>query len=150
MYNLVKRQAEVELLPLAEAEQMAVTPYSPLGGGLLTGKYSATRKPDTGHLVRNPKYLQRYSLPEYYDTAERFTNHARAHGVEPATLAVTWVMSHPAVTAPIIGARNLEQLEDSLAAINVNMTPEWRDEISAFSITPHPATDRLEENLEDA
>lgn len=150
MYNLVKRQAEVELLPLAEAEQMAVIPYSPLGGGLLTGKYDTTHKPDVGRLVQRPKYIQRYSLPEYYESAERFTRHARERGFEPATLAVAWVMSHPAVTAPIIGARNLTQLEGSLAAVNVRMTPEWREEISALSITPAPATDRLEENLKDA
>jgi aryl-alcohol dehydrogenase-like predicted oxidoreductase len=54
-------------------------------------------------------------------------------------------MSNPAVTAPIIGARNLEQLESSLAAIDIPMTPEWREEISALSPAPAPATDRLEE-----
>ena len=60
-------------------------------------------------------YRTRYSDPEYFDIAERFTAHAEARGVHPATLAVAWVMAHPAVTAPIIGARNLEQLEASLA-----------------------------------
>lgn len=147
MYNLVKRRAEVELLPLAEAEQMGVISYSPLGGGLLTGKYAASRKPDRGRLVQNSKYGQRFGLPEYYETAERFTNHARKRGLHPATLAVAWVMAHPAVTAPIIGARNLTQLDDSLAAADVEMTAEWRAEISALSITPPPATDRLEENF---
>lgn len=150
MYNLVKRQAEVELLPLAESEKMAVIAYSPLGGGLLTGKYTTTQKPEIGRLVQRPKYMQRYSPPEYYATAERFAQHARGRGVEPAALAVAWVMSHPAVTAPIIGARNLTQLEGSLAAVNVKMTPEWRAEISALSITPAPATDRLEETFEEA
>jgi aryl-alcohol dehydrogenase-like predicted oxidoreductase len=53
-------------------------------------------------------------------------------------------MSNPAITAPIIGARNLEQLEYSLAAIDVNMTPEWRDEIGSLSVSPAPATDRGE------
>ena len=62
-----------------------------------------------------------------------------------ATLAVAWVMAHPAVTAPIIGARNLEQLESSLAAVDVEMTPEWRAEMSAISPEPPPATDRSEE-----
>ncbi|MCY3799578.1 MAG: aldo/keto reductase, partial [Chloroflexi bacterium] len=56
-----------------------------------------------------------------------------------------WVMAHPAVTAPIIGARNLDQLESSLAALDVAMTPEWYAEISALSPTPPPAHDRLEE-----
>jgi aryl-alcohol dehydrogenase-like predicted oxidoreductase len=145
MYNLVKRQAEVEILPLAQAEQVSVISYSPLGGGLLTGKYGATRRPESGRLVENQMYTKRYSEPAYYEIAERFTAHAQERGVHPATLAVAWVMAHPAVTAPIIGARNVEQLEASLAAPDVPMTPEWRGEISALSIEPPPATDRSEE-----
>ncbi len=145
MYNLVKRQAEVEILPLAQAEQMAVISYSPLGGGLLSGKYGATRRPEEGRLVENAMYRQRYSLAVYYEIAERFAAHAAERGVHPVSLAVAWVMSHPAVTAPIVGARNLEQLEASLGALEVAMTPEWRAEISALSVEPPPATDRLEE-----
>jgi aryl-alcohol dehydrogenase-like predicted oxidoreductase len=147
MYNLVKRQAEVEILPLAQAERLGVISYSPLGGGLLTGKYGAQRKPDQGRLVQNPLYARRYSLPEYYDVTDHFIAHAKRKGVKPATLAVAWVMSHPAITAPIVGARNLEQLQDSLAALDAGMTPEWRAEVSALSIEPPPATDRLEEKI---
>jgi aryl-alcohol dehydrogenase-like predicted oxidoreductase len=145
MYNLVKRQAEVEILPLAQAEQVGVISYSPLGGGLLTGKYGVTRRPESGRLVENSLYQKRYGDPMYYEIAERFVAHAKERGVHPASLAVAWVMSHPALTAPIIGARNLEQLEPSLAALEVAMTPEWRAEISALSIEPPPATDRNEE-----
>jgi aryl-alcohol dehydrogenase-like predicted oxidoreductase len=145
MYNLVKRQAEVEILPLAQAEGLGVVSYSPLGGGLLTGKYGTKRKPEQGRLVEDSMYIRRYGDPVYYEIAERFTAHAKERGVHPATLAVAWVMSHPAITAPIIGARNLEQLEASLAALDVEMTPEWRAEISALSIEPPPATDRSEE-----
>ena len=79
--------------------------------------------------------------------AERFTAHAQARGIHPATLAVAWVMSHPALTAPIIGARNPEQLEPLLKAAEVAMTPEWRAEISALAPEPPPATDRSEERL---
>jgi aryl-alcohol dehydrogenase-like predicted oxidoreductase len=89
--------------------------------------------------------MKRYEDPRYYDIAERFTAHARDRGVHPAALAVAWVMAHPAITAPIIGARNLEQLEALLAAADVPMTPEWRAEISTLSIEPPPATDRSEE-----
>ncbi|HEY63600.1 MAG TPA: aldo/keto reductase [Caldilineae bacterium] len=145
MYNLVKRQAEVEILPLAMSEQLGVVPYSPLGGGLLTGKYGTKQRPQQGRLVENPMYQKRYGDPVYYEIAERFTQHARERGVHPVSLAVAWVMSHPAVTAPIIGARNLEQLEPSLKALEVPMTPEWRAEISALSIEPPPPTDRTEE-----
>ena len=145
MYNLVKRQAEVEILPLAQAEGLGVISYSPLGGGLLSGKYGAERRPDHGRLVENAMYARRYGDPSYYEIAERFTAYAREHGIHPAALAVAWVMAHPAITAPIVGARNLEQLEPVLGALNIAMTPEWRAEISALSIEPPPATDRSEE-----
>ena len=145
MYNLAKRQAEVEILPLAQAERLGVISYSPLGGGLLTGKYGTKQRPEQGRLVDNAMYVRRYGDPAYYEIAERFSAYAEERGVHPATLAVAWVMSNPALTAPIIGARNLEQLEASLAALEVPMTPEWRAEISALSIEPPPATDRSEE-----
>ncbi|MEM6527430.1 MAG: aldo/keto reductase, partial [Chloroflexota bacterium] len=108
MYNLVKRQAEVELLPMAKAENIGVIPYSPLGGGLLTGKYSTTNRPDVGRIVENDAYTKRYSQNRYYEIAEAFTAYASKEGVHPVTLAVAWAMAHPAVTATIIGARNLE------------------------------------------
>ncbi|MGD9030245.1 MAG: aldo/keto reductase [Anaerolineae bacterium] len=145
MYNLVKRQAEVEILPLAQAARLGVVSYSPLGGGLLTGKYTTKSRPDQGRLVDYELYAKRYSDPIYCEIAERFAAHARERGVHPATLGVAWVMSHPAVTAPIIGARNLEQLETVLDAPGVDITPDWRAEISALSIEPPPATDRSEE-----
>ncbi|MFW6267309.1 MAG: aldo/keto reductase [Halanaerobium sp.] len=145
MYNLAKRQAEVEILPMTEAENLGVISYSPLGGGLLTGKYGKDKRPEKGRLVEREDYATRYGLKQYYQIAEDFSNHARKKGVEPASLAVAWVMSNPAVTAPIIGARNLKQLRGSLGALDIEMTEEWRKEISDLSITPPPATDRLEE-----
>jgi aryl-alcohol dehydrogenase-like predicted oxidoreductase len=90
-------------------------------------------------------YKARYANPVYFETADRLAEHASEHGLHPASLAVAWVMSHPAITAPIIGARNVEQLEASLSALDIQMTPQWRDEISALSMEPPPATDRSEE-----
>ena len=145
MDDLVKRQAEVEILPMAVAENMGVISYSPLGGGLLTGKYGKDKRPDKGRLVEREDYATRYGLKQYYQIAEDFSNHARERGVDPASLAVAWVESNPAITAPIIGARNLEQLKGSLGALDIEMTEEWRKEITELSITPPPATDRLEE-----
>lgn len=145
MYNLVKRQAEVEILPLAQSEQVGVITYSPLGGGLLTGKYGVNFKPEKGRIVEEKMYAARYADSVNYEVADRFHAYAQKQGIHPATLAVAWVMSHPSVTAPIIGARNVEQLDYSLAALEINMTSEWRNEISELSITPPPATDRTEE-----
>jgi aryl-alcohol dehydrogenase-like predicted oxidoreductase len=145
MYSLVKRQAEVELYPLAQSENLGVIPYSPLGAGLLTGKYGVTSRPDSGRLVENQMYQTRYGDSLYYDVAERFVSFARERNLEPASLAVAWVASHPAVTAPIIGARNLDQLAGSLKSLEIEMTPDLRAKISALSPEPPPATDRTEE-----
>ncbi len=145
MYSLVKRQAEVEILPLAASEGLAVTPYSPTGGGLLSGKYGTGEPPRNGRLVENPMYRARYGAPSNYEIADRFLEHARAEHLHPVSLAVAWVMSHPGVTSTLVGARSVEQLEASLAAAEVPMTPEWRARISALSPEPPPATDRAEE-----
>ncbi|MNB90635.1 General stress protein 69 [compost metagenome] len=144
MYSLVKRQAEVEILPMAKSEQMGVITYSPLGAGLLTGKYGVDKRPERGRLVEDARYGDRYGANEDFVAAEDFTKYAQDHHVKPATLAVAWVMANPAVTAPIIGARNLDQLEDSLAAADYKMTPETYAEISRLFRTPAPATDRSE------
>lgn len=148
MYNLVKRQAEVELLPMAQAERLGVFPYSPLAGGLLTGKYAGGARPAEARLTRSPIYATRYGEPWMHEVAARFVDFARSRGYEPAALAVAWVASHPAVTAPILGARTVEQLEPSLRALEIRMTPELRAELSALSPEPPPATDRSEERTE--
>ncbi len=149
MYNLVKRQAEVEILPMAQSERLGVIPYSPLGGGLLTGKYGVERRPDSGRLVSNTMYAERYGDDWIYATAEAFTAFARDNGYNPVSLAVAWVGSHPGVTAPIIGARSVAQLEGSLGALDIDMTPDLRAAISALSVEPPPATDRAEERTGD-
>ncbi|MGG3468477.1 aldo/keto reductase [Neobacillus pocheonensis] len=106
------------------------------------------QRPEQGRLVQNARYGDRYGdrygAAEDFVTAEQFTKYAQEHDVKPATLAVAWVKANPAVTAPIIGARNLDQLEDSLVAANFKMTEEMYAEISNLSRTPSPATDRTE------
>ncbi|MBB6669447.1 aldo/keto reductase [Cohnella nanjingensis] len=145
MYNLVKRQAEVEILPLAESEQLGVISYSPLGGGLLTGKYGVGKRPESGRLIEQANYTKRYEDDINYAIADRFSAYSREQDIHPATLAVAWVLGHPAITAPIIGARSVEQLEPSLAAVDLAFTETQRKEITALSIDPPPATDRSEE-----
>lgn len=145
MYNLVKRQAEVELLPMALSEKLAVFSYSPLGGGLLTGKYLNHTAQENARLNTNKIYQTRYGEEQVLDSATRFVSYAQEHGYDPASLAVAWVASHPAITAPILGARNVKQLESSLNALAIPMTKAMRAEISALSPAPAPATDRNEE-----
>lgn len=145
MYNLVKRQVEVEILPMAEALGVGVIPYSPTGGGLLTGKYGPGRAPARGRLLDTRMYQVRYADPAYYDIAERFTALAAELGHHPATLAVAWVASHPAVTSVLVGGRDAEQLAPAFAAQSVVLDAETRARVSALSPEPPPATDRNEE-----
>ncbi|MEL6182973.1 MAG: aldo/keto reductase [Myxococcota bacterium] len=145
MYNLAKRQAEVELLPMAESEQLGVFSYSPLAGGLLSGKYASATRPDEGRLTDNKMYQTRYGDEGYYALAERFSALARDRRVHPAALAVAWVAAHPGISAPLVGARTQSQLETVLTAVEVDMTEELYAEISGLWPTPPPATDRSEE-----
>ena len=143
MYSLVKRQAEVEILPMAEANGIGVIPYSPAAAGLLSGKYFAGH--NSGRLKTNKMYEARYGDEWMFEVAEKYVGFCKQKGLHPVSTAIAWVASHPAVTAPIIGARNLDQLKDSLASVDVKMTPELRAEIADLSRTPAPATDRSEE-----
>jgi len=142
MYNLVKRQAEVEILPMSVDQEITVAPYSPLGGGLLTGKYASG---DGGRLKEDDRYAARYGVGWMHDAAQELGNIARELGTSPATLAVAWVAAHPAGPVPIISGRTTEQLAPSLAALQLEMTPALYARLSALSPTPPPATDRLEE-----
>jgi len=142
MYNLVKRQAEVEILPMCEANGIGCIPYSPGAAGLLSGKYSGQAN---GRLKTNKMYEARYGETWMFEVADKYVALCKQKGLHPVSAAVAWVGSHPAVTAPIIGARNLDQLKDSLAAVKIDMTPALRAELTAVSRTPAPATDRLEE-----
>jgi aryl-alcohol dehydrogenase-like predicted oxidoreductase len=128
---------------MAQANAVAVVPYSPAGGGLLSGKYA--QKGAQGRLATNKMYESRYGDAWMHETAARFADFCRSRGWHPMSVAVAWVGAHPAVTAPIIGARSLEQLQASLDSVKIAMTPELRAEIAALSRAPAPATDRSEE-----
>ncbi len=139
MYSLLKRQAEVEIFPLAEHERLGVVPYNAMGAGLLTGKYATG---GTGRITETEMYRQRYQNPLYGEIAERFVSYARMRDLFPAALAVAWVMAHPQVTSALVGARNLEQFQETLTCLDIALSPEQRAEISALSVEPPTATDR--------
>ncbi|EKE43980.1 oxidoreductase [Oceaniovalibus guishaninsula JLT2003] len=142
MYNLVKRQTEVELFPMCLSEGIAALPYSPLGGGLLSGKYSAG---GSGRITEDDRYAARYRPDWMHRAAADLATLAMQADAHPATLAVAWAMRHPAVTAPIVSARSAEQLAPSLAALDFGMDDALCARISALGHAPPPATDRLEE-----
>ncbi len=142
MYNLVKRQAEVEIMPMATDQNISVVPYSPLGGGLLTGKYQAG---GSGRLSTDDRYAARYGLDWMHKTAQALSELARDLDVDPATLAVAWAAKHPCAPIPILSASHIDQLSPSLDAMRFDMSSELYDQITSLSLTPPPATDRIEE-----
>ena len=143
MYNLVKRQAEVEILPMCADQAIAVHAYSPLGGGLLTGKYATG---GAGRLSEDSRYAARYAPQAMHAAAEGLAALAAEIGTHPATLAVAWVLSCPITPViPLVSARSVAQLAPSLDALHFPMTPDLRARLSALYPAPPPATDRLEE-----
>jgi aryl-alcohol dehydrogenase (NADP+) len=140
-YNLLFRSFERDLLPLCLEEGIAVIPFNPLAGGLLTGKHAPEAPPETGtrFTVGNSAamYQQRYWHKRQFETVESFRALAKDAGLSMTTLAVAWVLANPAITAPIIGASRPSQLADNLAAVDTplpadlkkrldEMTHEWR------------------------
>lgn len=142
MYSLIKRQAEVEILPMAQDQGIVAYTYSPLGGGLLTGKYASG---GTGRLTEDARYAARYGAPHLPDIATGLAALAAELGTHPATLAVAWAKCHPTAPVPLISARDPGQLAPSLAAADYPMTAEIYARIAALSPAPPPATDRTEE-----
>ncbi|MBI4786139.1 MAG: aldo/keto reductase [Chloroflexi bacterium] len=133
-YNLVFREPEIDLLPMALSEGLAVIPYSPLAGGFLTGKYKPDEPipPDT-RLATAQWYQGIYVKDKNFRAVAAVAEYARQRGIPKEQLALAWVMSHPAVTAPIVGARTLAQLDTALAAHALKMTREERAEMSRIA-----------------
>ena len=144
MYNLAKRTAEIEILPMAQAEQIATMTYSPLGGGLLLGRYSPDATEKSIRLSDNPRYQKRYGGTRYQEIANGFLAVAKELSMHPATLAVSWVLTNPAVTAPILGAGNVAQLLPSLDAIEHQLDGSVLEALDRVSEPPPPAHDRTE------
>ena len=125
-YNLLFRQNERELFPLCREEGIAVIPYNPLAGGMLTGKHRRSAAPAEGRFTLGKAakmYTERYWHDREWDTVDAFVKMAGQAGLEPATLAVAWVIANPVVTAPIIGASRPEQLDAILAAAELKLDP---------------------------
>jgi aryl-alcohol dehydrogenase (NADP+) len=124
-YNLLFREVERELLPLCVEEGVGVIPYNPLAGGMLSGKHGRDKPPAEGTRFTIPNagsmYQERYWHESVFDVVDAFTQIAKEAGLKPATLAIAWVMSRPGVTAPIIGASRPEQLDETLAAAEVQV-----------------------------
>jgi aryl-alcohol dehydrogenase-like predicted oxidoreductase len=140
-WSLVERTVEHELVPMAQAMGLGIVPWSPLGGGVLTGKYSradaagdaqadvaATRKgviASSGHLGEDAIAL-----------GEAVRAVADGIGASPAQVALAWLLARPGVAAPILGARTAEQLADNLGALSVRLTADQTERLDGASAVP--------------
>jgi aryl-alcohol dehydrogenase-like predicted oxidoreductase len=131
-YNLLDRRIERELLPAARTYGFGVIPWSPLAGGLLTGKYKRGEEPPEGARfadTSNPLYRRRLN-DRIYDVVEGLEPMAQEKGVSLSQFSLAWCMQQPGVTSPIIGPRTMEQLEDNLAAAEITFS---EDELRAIN-----------------
>lgn len=124
-YNLLDRRVERELHPMAQTYGVATIPWSPLAGGLLTGKYRRGEEPPEGTRYANMNPMQRRRFNErIFDVIEGLLPLAEEKGCPMSQFALAWCMAQPGVTSPIIGPRTLSQLDDNLQAADVVFTPE--------------------------
>jgi aryl-alcohol dehydrogenase-like predicted oxidoreductase len=132
-YSLLRRGVEEDVLPICEREGLGFTPFSPLAGGWLTGKYRRDEAyPSGSRMTLRPDPYDDLVAGATFDGLEAFAAEASARGVAPATLAVAWVLGHPQVTGVVVGPRNPEQLAAALAAAELDLTQEERTDLAGL------------------
>jgi aryl-alcohol dehydrogenase-like predicted oxidoreductase len=132
IYNALNRSIENELLPLCADEGLGVMTYNPLAGGMLTGKYERGKPLPSGvRLEAFSMYYERYYHGEALDIVEGFVQAAQERHISPAQLALAWVLAEDRITCPILGARSLDQLQDTLGGYESRLTADERAKIPA-------------------
>ena len=138
-YNLLFREVERELFPLVQEDGLAVIPFNPLAGGLLSGKYKYSDTPEKGRFSAElgafgKGYQARYWHEREFETVTRIEEIASQHGTPITTLSVAWVLANPAVTSVILGASRAEQLTDSLAAAECKLDSALKTRLDEASV----------------
>lgn len=127
-YNLLYREIETELLPLAKAEGLGVLVYNPLAGGFLSGKYKRGQDPEEGTRFTLGSAAERYQARYWHDSqfkaVEQLKSVVASKGLNMVSVAVAWVLKNPAVSSAIIGASRADQLDANVAALKVNFDQE--------------------------
>src|ERR1700736_5469416 len=151
-YSIASRDLEREIVPLLESEKVGLLVWSPLAGGLLSGKFSRTNQKAADS--RRAEYdFPIVDKERTWNVLDVMTPMAKAHGCSPARLSLAWLLAKPVVTSVIIGAKRLDQLHDNLAAIELTLTQDelsQLDEVSALPpeypgwVLPFRGADRLE------
>ena len=137
-YSLVERNIEREVLPVCVEEGLGVIPWSPLGGGFLSGKYRRGEKPPQGSRISEAvesmeEYWDRRATERNWATLDVVSRISEEMGKSYAQISLNWLLRQQGVTAPIIGARTLEQLEDNIDASGWELTEEQLEELSEAS-----------------
>jgi len=133
-YNMAVPEAETEVFPICTKEQIAITPYSPLGAGFLTGKYIRGDRnsiPKGTRMDVAPAHIDIYFNDRSFNIVDKLKIKANELGVPITQLAMGWVMSHPSVTAALAGAKSISHLQNAINAYNMDLG-ELRDEMSAW------------------
>jgi aryl-alcohol dehydrogenase-like predicted oxidoreductase len=138
-YNLLFREVERELFPLTQEDGIAVTPYNPLAGGLLSGRYKRSDTPEKGRFSAElgwfgKLYQSRYWHEREFQTVRKIQEIAEQQDTPMATLSVAWILANPAVTAVILGASRSEQLTDTLAAADYKLESAVKAQLDDVSI----------------
>jgi aryl-alcohol dehydrogenase-like predicted oxidoreductase len=134
-YNAVDRHEEANLLPVCDAENVGVVPWSPLAGGFLTGKYERDGDIPEGTRAAGDDYTQARFREENWETLDVIRELAERKDATPAQVSLAWLLQRDVVDAPIIGPRTPEHLDDSLESLDVSLTDEECERIAA-PITP--------------
>jgi 1-deoxyxylulose-5-phosphate synthase len=136
-YNLIYREEEREMIPLCIDQGVAVMPWSPLARGVLTGNRGRQGERRTARAGSDPLSDERYNTAADFDVVDRLAEVAAAREVPPAQVALAWLLSRPAVTAPIVGATKLGHISDALAAAELTLTDE-EVRLLEEPYVPHP------------
>jgi aryl-alcohol dehydrogenase-like predicted oxidoreductase len=142
-YNLLYREIAVELLPLCRDQGLGVIAYNPLAGGFLSGKYRSLEEPQGGRFtlgITGEIYRKRYWHEAQLLAVERLRTYFEPRGTSVVTVAIAWVLAQPGLTAAIVGASRPEQLDASLAAVDLALDAEAQDVCNAawFSLPRMP------------
>lgn len=133
-YNLIHRaEFERELKPVCETENIGVIPYSPLAGGFLTGKYRRDEGIPEGVRGEGSERIQGYMTEQNFDLIDLMEQIGEGYGKTIPQVALAWQLSQPVITSPIIGARTVEQLEDSLGAVGFRLTDDEMQQLNEAS-----------------
>ena len=137
-YSLVERNIENEVLPVCGEERLGVIPWSPLGGGFLSGKYRKDERPPEGSRIAGAEewqdeYWDRRATERNWNTLDAVGEISEETGKSYAQISLNWLLRQEAVTAPIIGARTIEQLEDNLGAAGWELDQDQVDKLSEAS-----------------